>query len=101
MRIALEGEWDIARREELRTLLSDAVARATPEQVFVLDLREVTFVDSSALSIFLNTHRRLTRAGVKMGTVVRSGSIVLRAIEVTNLYETLNVLETETGADEQ
>lgn len=93
--VVLDGEWDIARRDELRELLAAAVAATERDMRLVLDLRAVEFVDSSALSIFLNAHRRLTRCGATMMTLCRPGSIVARAIGVTNLTDTLNVLETD------
>ena len=57
---APRGELDLAAVPELRMRLADA-HRAGAR--LVLDLRDVTFLDSSALSVVLNADRRLAVTG--------------------------------------
>jgi anti-anti-sigma factor len=46
-RVVLDGEWDVSRKDELRTLLS----ALTVDRPAIIDFRGVTFADSTVLGI--------------------------------------------------
>jgi stage II sporulation protein AA (anti-sigma F factor antagonist) len=73
-RIALAGEVDIAVQETVRDAVSDALSeRPAPE--LVIDLREVTFMDSSGISVaVIETLRAAEAVGVRLH--LESGGIV-------------------------
>jgi anti-sigma B factor antagonist len=59
--VALSGELDMATVEPIRPRLL-AIAASVPGRLIV-DLGEVTFLDSSALGLFLSMHRRVNDSG--------------------------------------
>jgi anti-anti-sigma factor len=83
--LGLEGELDLHTVALFRHHLAEAVA--TAECAVLVDLRGVTFIDSTGLSTLLNALRRLTRARKRLLLVVGKGS-VLRMLQLTRLEET-------------
>lgn len=80
--IALHGDIDIQRRSEL-TVLVDSY-QATDRCTVVVDLREVEFLDSTGLQMFL----RLRNVAVERGGSVRLRSpnrMVRRILDVTGV----------------
>ncbi len=55
------GELDVAAMPQLRACLTDLVSQGRTD--VVLDLRDVTFCDSSALGVFIGAHQRLHAGG--------------------------------------
>ena len=55
--VTASGQLDLAVKEELREVLSPLSG------VVTVDLSDVTFVDSSAIGVFVGAHKRLTAGG--------------------------------------
>jgi anti-sigma B factor antagonist len=62
--LALSGELDIARTPRLRVAINE-VLRARPAAL-VVDLCQVSFIDSTALALLLNAQRRATQHGIAL-----------------------------------
>jgi anti-anti-sigma factor len=78
------GEIDSATVEAFGAELSTTAALAEPGDVVELDLRSVTFMDSTGLSALLDARRDLAHDGHRL--VIRHASgPVLRIISVTGL----------------
>ena len=86
--IAARGEID----RSTAAGLSDALRRATivAESTVTLDLCEVTFMDSSGISVLLNAVRRLTRRDLRLRLVCARGEL-LRVLQLAGLTEKLDV----------
>ena len=80
--IRLHGELDLATAPEL----SEAVATVldTRPRSFAVDLRELTFVDSTGLNVLVAAHRRAQADGCAFVVLAPRGA-VLRAIQVTGV----------------
>jgi anti-anti-sigma factor len=83
--IRLAGELDLASAYRLRGVLRDVGGDMT------LDLSELTFLDSSGMSVLLGAHRRFEAEGHTLRLVGMSSS-VRRAVHLAGLDEVL-VLE--------
>lgn len=92
--LVLEGEWDIARREELRARTVDAIERTPAGGTVHVDMTAAAFIDSMTLSILLNAQRRLTRQGSRLAVRCTEGSFAHRTLTTAGLMETLNVTAT-------
>ncbi len=88
--VALEGEIDLALAPEAERLIAEAEAREPGK--LVIDLREVTFMDSSGLRILLTALRRAEEAG-RGFALVKGGDTVNRLLEVTGLTDRLELLD--------
>jgi anti-sigma B factor antagonist len=86
--ITVRGEIHVSTAPEFSRLLTDAIADGRTRMV--LDLTDVEFIDSTGLSVLLNTLRRVTRAGGRMALVC-SNPTVLRLFEITKLDSTFDI----------
>jgi anti-anti-sigma factor len=84
--IALRGHVDLRTLAAVRSAI-DAECARRPDKL-VIDLESVEFVDSSALHLFVTTHRRLVSDGGLL-VLTRPCDAVWRAFTVTNLDGTL------------
>jgi anti-sigma B factor antagonist len=86
--VAVRGELDLYTAPRLWETIDDAIA-ATPHEL-VIDLTDVTFLDSSGLSVLVRAHKRLRPVD---GTVVVRGAAeqVYMALEMTKLTKVLTV----------
>ena len=82
-RFALEGELDLATIEPVRAAVDRAVEADARHLVF--DLRDVTFLDSSALALFSQTALDVPV------TIEQPSDLVRRTIEITGLDSLLTV----------
>jgi anti-sigma B factor antagonist len=84
----VRGELDAGSALSLAGPLTD-IANDGDSHV-VLDLSELSFMDSTGMSVLLNARRRLTRQGRHLVVVCPSGP-VMRLFELTSLIDTLRV----------
>ena len=94
--IAPEGELDIASVGDLRAARTDA-AREGPGAV-VVDLSQVTFIDSSGLGALVELHSRLRRSGRRLAVVAPGGSAPAVLLDLAGLRGGLPSSETRRDA---
>jgi anti-anti-sigma factor len=79
--VSLAGELDLYNAEEVRRALLDTLAEGPP--LLVVELAEVTFIDSTALGVLIEARSRMTdRTGFRLAA---PGLEVSRALEVSGL----------------
>lgn len=94
--VALRGELDVATVGRLRRALTPIIE--DPEaQLVVVDLVEVTFIDSTGLMTLLNALRRLVRRGGRL-VLACSNPTVLRLFEATRTDATFEIVPTREQA---
>jgi anti-sigma B factor antagonist len=79
--VSVSGEVDLATSPELRDALNAALEAST--QV-VIDLSQVSFLDSTGLGVLVQAHQRAEAEGASLRLVVTESS-VRRVIDVTGL----------------
>jgi anti-anti-sigma factor len=92
--VSLAGELDLYNAEEVRSALLEAVAEE-PETL-VVGLPEVTFIDSTALGVLVDIHRRM--GGRENFHLAEPGLEVRRALEVSGLDRHFSVHDTVADA---
>ena len=88
--LALRGDLDLRTAPSLRVQLADLVRRCDAD--VVLDVEDITFIDSTGLAAMLNVLRRLTRARRRLILVCADGP-VRRILRLTRLDGTFVVHE--------
>jgi anti-anti-sigma factor len=88
--VALTGELDLATAPRLAQALE-----RVPGDV-VLDCAELSFVDSSGLSVIVDAHRRRARAGHRLSLRGLSASIY-QTFEITGLHRELDLTPAAPG----
>jgi anti-sigma B factor antagonist len=81
--IALAGDLDLAVRSELQRRFDEAGDTATN---VTLDLREVTYMDSSAIGAMIALHRRLREKGGNVRFFLRKNA-AYRLLEIAGLVD--------------
>jgi len=94
---ALSGEVDLSTVADVETRFEEVLEGAPA--LLVLDLREVTFLDSSGLRLMLRLDERQRSEGRRF-TVVRGGRRVARVLELTGADERLELVSDPAELDE-
>ncbi len=87
--VRIAGDVDLATAPRLQATLAEALGGA---HVVVVDLREVTFMDSTGLHVLMETQSHATRTGNRL-VFVRGRRSVHRLFEVTGIDEQLQVVD--------
>ena len=85
--LRIRGELDMASRETVEPALNDA---AKSGESVILDISEMSFCDSSGISMFFALHGKAVAAGGKL-TIRDPMPAVRRVIEITNLDSVITV----------
>ncbi len=94
--VTLTGELDISNAAGVENRLI-ALEEARPTSI-VVDLRQVTFIDSTGLSLLINADSRARKSDRRLTILTGSGP-VLRILRTVGLDERLDVVgESEAGA---
>lgn len=86
---AITGEADADNCQLIGETLLD---RTYESSALNVDLGELTFIDSSAISELLRVHSALAERGVVL-TVTKASPAVRRVLEITGLLQTFGVPE--------
>ncbi|GAA0903370.1 STAS domain-containing protein [Virgisporangium aurantiacum] len=89
--VTASGELDMESADELRDGLADAIA-ADPRRL-VIDLSDVTFVDSTILGVLVGARSRLGRNSGRIHLVI-SNPFVLRLFHLTGLDQVFAIHST-------
>jgi anti-sigma B factor antagonist len=84
------GDLDAYTAPGLRAQLHEATSGAA--ELVVVDLAEITFIDSAGLGTLVGAHRRMREAGGRL-RIVRPPALVARAFELTGLDEVLDLAD--------
>jgi anti-sigma B factor antagonist len=88
--VAVKGELDIATLPEFGEVVRSL--RSPDLERLVVDLREVSFLDSMSIELLLRLHTELAEAGAEL-LVVRGPRAVHRVFELTGLDGVLTMLD--------
>ncbi len=94
-RLSLFGEFDIAAAPRVDEALA-VVEEERPERV-VIDLRGLTFIDSTGLRSLLGAEARAREEGRPL-TLIQGPEAVQRVFEITGLAGRLDIVEDEASA---
>jgi anti-anti-sigma factor len=89
-RIAPSGELDIASAPEFESAIAEATAE--PGAELILDLRELTFMDSTGLRALAQTNARADEDGFEL-SIVRGPRQIERVLEISGLAELLPLVD--------
>jgi anti-sigma B factor antagonist len=93
--LRVSGTLDIATAPGFGIRVAELIRRG--ENDIVIDLSDVTFLDSTGLSVLLNINRRATRARLGSAVICPDGRPRV-PIRIARLEDSLRVRDTETEA---
>ena len=94
VRVCPVGELDMATIARLRVQLDEAMASGAGP--VILDLRETTFLDSSALHLAVEAHNRAVRDGTGFA-IIPGPPLVQRAFNIAGLSDRLPFVDVPRG----
>lgn len=95
VRLVVRGEIDIQSAPELDEALSN-----TDGDTVLLDLSEVTFIDSSGLRVLVMARNRFDSSGCSLVLYASEGSAVVRTIRLAGLTSDFEVVTNPDGLSE-
>ncbi|MHB1988742.1 MAG: STAS domain-containing protein [Acidimicrobiales bacterium] len=93
--LSVRGEVDVSTAPELRERLVEVAQDGT--KTVVVDLSEVTFLDSTALGVLVSGLKRFQAAGGDLKLVV-NGRAVAKVLEITGLIEVFQIFDSVQAA---
>ncbi|GAA3170941.1 MULTISPECIES: STAS domain-containing protein [Streptomyces] len=95
--VALHGELDLLAARALAATMDDLTATRRPD--LVLNLRAVTFIDCSGLSLLCRARHRVRTASGRLRLAgIAPGDAVSRLLELTGLTDAFDLLDTDTAS---
>jgi anti-sigma B factor antagonist len=94
-RLTATGEIDSSSAPTLRASLDEVLDQGVTD--LTVDLTGVTFLDSAGLCVLAAAHRRAVRSDVRL-RVLASTRAVIRPMQITGLFDLLDVVASESGA---
>jgi anti-sigma B factor antagonist len=89
--VEVDGEIDVSSADALRDQLSGLLERDRTD--LVIDLRAVTFMDSTGLGVLVGTLKRVRLAGGQLQLVIDSERL-LKVFRITALLQVFTVHDT-------
>jgi anti-anti-sigma factor len=89
--LRLEGELDLSTASAVRDALAELLS-STDVGAVELDCRDLAYVDSTGLGVFVAAHKRAIREGVAL-RLVRPSPNIIRLLEVTGLRDFFHITE--------
>jgi anti-sigma B factor antagonist len=99
VRVHAVGEVDSTSAPVLREQL-DALLDRDDVRELVVDLAQVTFLDSAGLCVLAGAHRRAVRQDVTM-RVLASSRAVIRPLQITGLWDLLHAERVDGAVQDQ
>jgi anti-sigma B factor antagonist len=96
--LALAGDFDLHAGPEFERRVLEALGRGATE--FLIDLSEVSFIDSTTIGILMRTRKRVAPLGGRV-LVVTSDRNILRLFEITALDRMFEIYARRTDALEE
>jgi anti-sigma B factor antagonist len=89
--VAVSGDVDISTSPDLRCALAEATGKGA--RAVVVDLSDVSFVDSTALGVLVGAYTALRNNGGRLA-LVNDHEGVLKVLRITALHDVLGVRPT-------
>lgn len=97
VRLVLVGELDLSSASQVEEILKDLEAEGPA--LIVLDLRELTFMDSTGLRVMVSADAR-ARDQARRLAIVQGPEPVHRVFRITGLDDHLDIVETPEAAQD-
>ena len=91
MHVKLSGDLDLSTAKRAEQAIEEA--ERAGRRAVVIDLRGLSFMDSTGLRVIVSADKRAKRAG-KRAVIVQGPSAVRRVFEITRLDERLDIVDT-------
>jgi anti-sigma B factor antagonist len=91
VRVILSGDLDLSTAKQAEQAIEEAERGGAA--LIVIDLRRLSFMDSTGLRVIVSADKRAKRSG-RRAVIVQGPSAVRRVFEITRLGERLEIVDT-------
>ena len=91
--VQMGGELDILGADRVRHEI-DAILQTRRIRKLILDLGEVSFIDSTGLGVILGRYKKISAAGGKM-YIVRANPAVRKVLELAGVHKLVTLCQDE------
>jgi anti-sigma B factor antagonist len=89
--VSLGGDLDLSTAKRAEQAIEDAEKASPP--LLAIDLRGLSFMDSTGLRVVVSADKRATRANRRL-VIIQGPAAVRRVFEITRLDERLTIVDT-------
>ena len=89
--VSLNGDLDLSTAKRAEQAIEEAEKASPP--VLVVDLRGLSFMDSTGLRVVVSADKRATRANRRL-VIIQGPAAVRRVFEITRLDDRLDIVDT-------
>jgi anti-anti-sigma factor len=89
VRLAISGEIDLANAEEIEQAIAAHIDNRA--MAAVVDLSQVTYIDSIGIRLFFHLARRLSTAQIELRVIAPPGCAARRVFEAAGLASTIEL----------
>lgn len=93
--LRLSGRFDFRARHVFQTAMEE-IKKTTPREI-ILNLTQVSFIDSAALGLMALSYEKLNSANQRL-ILVASQGYVLKVLELANFQKKMSIVATEEEA---
>lgn len=94
--VRLIGELDIHTADAVRNMLQEELEKGTTAHL-LLNLKNMTFMDSSGLGVILGRYRHLQQTGGQL-FICHASPAIRRLLELSGVHKLARIFETEEEA---
>lgn len=94
--VTLAGELDAYHAPQLRSVLESLLSE--PKVVVLVDLREVTYIDSTGLGVLVALRKRADSLGGAIRLIIAAGGAVQKTLAITSLLSVFPIFFDEASA---
>ena len=94
--VRVEGEMDMHAADEFRNIV-DSALEASGVKNILLNLKDVTFIDSSGLGVILGRYKKVNMLGGRL-TATNVRPQVIKIFQLSGMLKIMNLYSSETEA---
>jgi len=81
--VKADGEIDLSNIDELRSAIDAAIGRSP--KAFIIDLRDIAYIDSAGVAVVISAYRRVSKAGGVLAVIKPVSEGVRRVLDLIGL----------------
>lgn len=87
--LIFQGEFDIVHRDIINSHLADAISKLP--KVLIIDLSDISLIDSSGIGLLIAYHAKLKSAGIRMALVVNHNNNLIQKLERIGVFSDISI----------
>ncbi|MCL6471574.1 MAG: STAS domain-containing protein [Firmicutes bacterium] len=87
--LTFRGEFDIVHRDIIDSYLTEAISKLP--RALIIDLSDISLIDSSGIGILIAHHAKLKSTGIRMALVVNHNNNLIEKLERIGVFSDIGI----------